>query len=270
VVHFLFLMDQRHFLCHQFLDAWRPELYLATKLYSNRKIDLEDISKDWQELAQDIEPIGPATSATWKTWRATQVISENDNQTRLYNLKGYWRPLGHPVVRASSCYLRSEQDSRGTAFTILSVEEEALHSVRALIENFYAPVEPASLDDFLAQNGALPIQAARTYDSTTGTQSIYTYGHLIDLKDLLAQGLSLDQEAPKRILSLSANVGDTPLPLGDTPLPLKVRLVYVSNMAHEVGFSIESSSEEDYALVDKLFILADKAFRGDVLIHTGP
>src|SRR5438552_2632052 len=225
-------------------------LYLATKLYSDRKIRLEGLLNSWQELAQDIEPFG---QATWKTWRATQVISENDNQTRIYNMNGHWSPLGRPVVRASSCYLRGEQVSRGTAFTILSVEEEALHSVRALIENIYAPVEPASLADFLARNGALSVQAARIYDSTTGNQNIFTYAHPTDLRDLLAKGLSLDEGASNRILSLSATVSDT-------ALPLNVRLVYVSDMTNEVGFSIESSSQEDYALVDKLFTLADIAF----------
>jgi hypothetical protein len=235
-------------------------LYLAIKLYVDRTIGLDSILNFLQELAQDIELIGPDT---WKTWRATQVISENDNQTRLYKLNGHRSPLGHSVTKASSCYLRGREVSHRTEFTILSVEEEALRSMRALIENIYAPVKPASLDEFLKRNGALRVQAARIYDSTTGDQTTFTYGHRIDLNGLLAQGHSLDQEASNRLLSFSAIVDDT-------ALPLKVRVVYVSKLAQEVGFSIESSSNEDYSLIDKLFTLADRAFRGAVVFHSGP
>lgn len=224
-------------------------MYLSTKLHTSAFIATEHVLPIWQELSQEIEPID---SSTWRIWQTTQVFSEDGFHTRLSSMNGQSHPL-KMVTIAAPCYLRTAHEGDRTIFTLISNEKEALESVRSLIENIFAPVEPTGLDQFLQQNPELSVQDVRLYEYdgklNTKYEALFSYDQPVALSQVL-DGRSLSQ-----LLSLSASV--------DPVFPyLKAQMLYISRVDHQVGFTLQSDlqKEEEEVLIKKLFQLADWAF----------
>lgn len=221
--------------------------YLASRLYKSEPIPIESLSQDWQLLAQEIEHID---SSTLRVWQTIQIIHENVDSKRVYSMNGQRQPLKSIAITAS-CYLRVEQNGHGTTFTIVANEKEALDSVRSLIECIYEPVQPVSLDSFLRQNWELRVLAARIYEPYSENEVFLTFGEPVILNNLV-------NDKSSRLISFSAAV-DIVAP------PLNVRTLYVNSETQQAGFSVETDLQDERILINRLFILVDRTFKGNYI-----
>lgn len=224
-------------------------MYLSCRLHKSGNVAIEHLTKLWQQLAQEIKLID---SSTWEIWRTTQVISEDDTRTRL-SMEGQGHTLKMVIV-SSPCYLRLEQNNHRSTFTLISSSKSALQSMRSLIENVYAPVHIKGLDVFIQQNSLLLyVQAIRLYQNNseynTDCEYSFSFGQPVMLRKLLAR------ESSSQVLSLTANV-DIKAPF------LRVHMLHVSSTDSQVGFSVETDTPHESALINSLFTLADQTFKG--------
>ncbi|HYT45106.1 MAG TPA: hypothetical protein VEP90_22455 [Methylomirabilota bacterium] len=202
----------------------------------------------WKGLAKDIVQFD---EFTWKIWDITQVYHDDDVQSRVYAMREEWEPL-KMVAKAAPCYLRVEQGDQGTMFTLVANEEDALTSVQSFIQNICEPVEPDSLSKFFQQHRVLVVQAIKVYEDIDGYQSVQIFDQPKELNPLTNLGPST------KLLSLSAIV--------DIKAPsLRVHTLHVNIMAKQIGFSVDTYPQEESHWIRSLFMLVDRAFRGNSL-----
>lgn len=226
-------------------------MYLSCRLHGPELINISRIIEFWQKLAHEVERVDESTC---KIWQTIQAFSKDKTHSRVYSMKdqgqevGQWQPVDMVAI-ASPCYLRLERDTYRTTFTIISSKKEALESVRSLIEILDERAEPASLDYFLQQNQELRVQAATLYERHRDYEAVLTFGQPVELRELD------DPQSSSDLLSLSVAVNITD--------PLHVRILYVSRTEQQVGFSVETELQEDDGLIERLFTLADRTFKGN-------
>jgi hypothetical protein len=226
-------------------------LYHSCRLHGSGLINISTIIDLWKDVAHEVETIDESTC---KIWQTIQAFSKDNTHSRVYSMNNQeqeirqWQPVDMVAI-ASPCYLRLEQDWYRTTFTMISTKKEALESVRSFIEIIDGRVEPASLDHFLKQNQGLRVQAATLYERKSDYEAVLTYGQPVEL------GVLDNPESSSDLLSLSVAVNITD--------PLHVRILHVSKTEQQVGFSVESELQEDDGLIEKLFTLADRTFKGN-------
>ncbi len=226
-------------------------LYLCRRIHKSGPFVTNDFIAFWEELALRIEKID---ESTWKIWDITQVFHKDNSQTQVYSMGEEWEPL-QVVAKASPCYLHTEQDGHRTIFTLIAGEEEALTNVQTFIENSCAPVEFNNLDQILQRYKPFQVQTMKTYQKENGYQEV----RIFDRPIMLDIDPFLDLRSSTKLLSLSAIV--------NIDKPLHVPVLHLNTTTHQLGFSVDPDSQNEPQLIKDLFILADRAFKGDSLWH---
>lgn len=223
------------------------------------QVTTEDFSSWCQRLGLEVEQKG----SHLKVWQTMQNF-HMDDYTRIYSKYKYEK--SERVAIAFPCYVYVETNKGETLFTIISVEREALTSMRSLLEALYEPVNQAGVEAYLSHNRELSVQSARWYNSDDNCRIDRVFDKPVPLHVLL--GTSKFLIVPSRLGDLWASRNDlffgSPLSQGchyelvsvaasiHLDAPVRVWTVYLNRMDHLAGLDTEDISLEDDFVINWL------------------